>query len=60
VGSALDIGWVPLPWPIGGGSVLGVALRDGSLAFVETCQARGRVWGDTMYKTSIGLCFYVG
>jgi hypothetical protein len=48
VGSALDIGWVPLPWPIGGGSVLGVALRDGSLAFVETCQVRAaglKAWG---------------
>lgn len=41
VGSALDLNWLPLPWPVGGGSVLGVALRDGSIALIDTCQVRG-------------------
>lgn len=31
--------WVPLPHPVGAGSVLAVAVEDGSLAFIEASQA---------------------
>lgn len=41
-GSALGLGWLPLPGPIGGGAVLAAALRDGSLALLDACQAADR------------------
>ena len=34
----IDLAWVPLPAPIGGGSVVVVAGEDGSLAVVDATQ----------------------
>ncbi|KAK9867753.1 hypothetical protein WJX84_002654 [Apatococcus fuscideae] len=39
LGKVIDISWVPLPHPVGAGSVLAVAVEDGSLAFIEASQA---------------------
>jgi hypothetical protein len=47
VGSALGIGWAPLPGPIGAGSVLVAALRDGSLALLDTCQVNSKCSRDS-------------
>lgn len=35
-GHAADIEWLPLPVPVGGGSVLAAALADGGLALLDT------------------------
>ncbi|KAK9863395.1 hypothetical protein WJX84_011255 [Apatococcus fuscideae] len=39
LGKVIDMSWVPLPHPVGAGSVLAVAVEDGSLAFIEASQA---------------------
>ena len=39
VGRVIDLSWAPLPQPVGGGSVVALALEDGSLAFADTSQA---------------------
>ena len=39
VGRVIDMSWAPLPQPVGGGSVVALALEDGSLAFADTSQA---------------------
>lgn len=39
VGKVIDLSWAPLPQPVGGGSVVALALEDGSLAFADTSQA---------------------
>ena len=38
LGKVIDLAWVPLPAPIGGGSVVVVAGEDGSLAVVDATQ----------------------
>ena len=38
LGKVIDLAWVPLPAPIGGGSVVVVAGEDGSLACVDATQ----------------------
>ena len=38
VGRVVDMSWAPLPQPVGAGSVLALALDDGSLAFVDASQ----------------------
>ena len=38
LGKVIDLAWVPLPAPIGGGSVIVVAGEDGSLAVVDATQ----------------------
>ena len=38
LGKVIDLAWVPLPAPIGGGSVVIVAGEDGSLAVVDATQ----------------------
>ncbi|BDA45713.1 probable WD repeat-containing protein 11 at C-terminar half [Coccomyxa sp. Obi] len=38
LGKVIDLAWVPLPSPIGGGSVVVVAGEDGSLACVDATQ----------------------
>lgn len=40
VGRVVDLAWVPLPAPVGGGSVVVVATEDGCLAMVDAAQAR--------------------
>ena len=39
VGRVIDLSWAPLPQPVGAGSVVALALEDGSLAFADTSQA---------------------
>ncbi|KAK9829709.1 hypothetical protein WJX72_007460 [[Myrmecia] bisecta] len=38
VGRVIDMSWAPLPHPVGAGSVLTVAIDDGSLAFIDASQ----------------------
>ena len=38
LGKVIDLAWVPLPAPVGGGSVVAVAGEDGSLALVDATQ----------------------
>lgn len=38
LGKVIDLAWVPLPAPVGGGSVIVVAGEDGSLAVVDATQ----------------------
>ena len=38
LGKVIDLAWLPLPAPIGGGSVVVVAGEDGSLAVVDATQ----------------------
>ncbi len=38
LGKVIDLAWVPLPAPVGGGSVIAVAGEDGSLALVDATQ----------------------
>ena len=38
LGKVIDLAWVPLPAPVGGGSVVAVAGEDGSLAIVDATQ----------------------
>ncbi|GBF90134.1 hypothetical protein Rsub_03267 [Raphidocelis subcapitata] len=51
VGGAGDLAWLPLPWPVGGGSVLAAALRDGSVALLDACQSGERT---PSYRTRVG------
>lgn len=38
LGKVIDLAWVPLPGPVGAGSVVVVAGEDGSLALVDATQ----------------------
>ena len=38
LGKVIELSWVPLPAPVGPGSVLALAMEDGSLAFVDAVQ----------------------
>ena len=38
LGKVIELSWVPLPAPVGPGSVLVLAMEDGSLAFVDAVQ----------------------
>ncbi len=40
LGRVVDLAWVPLPAPVGGGSVAVVATEDGCLALVDAAQTR--------------------
>lgn len=39
VGKVIDLAWVPLPAPVGAGSVLALAVEDGTLAMVDAAQS---------------------
>ena len=38
LGKVIELSWVPLPAPVGPGSMLALAMEDGSLAFVDAVQ----------------------
>lgn len=41
-GKVADLSWVPLPRPLGSGSVLALATEDGSVAFIDAVQTNAQ------------------